>query len=145
MALFMDISRDDDETVLSVVVGCDCHSGARAIYVDLKEAQQWAVEHARDVHPGGSTAVQQIGDLRRTRKPKPPTGPRGQVQDRMLSLLREHGTLSTKEVSELSDKPMPHVNSALRELQRKGKVTKERSTTSRLMYWTAAEELLEAS
>lgn len=59
---WMDISRDDDGEVMSIVAGCD-KCGTRTVTNDLKQAKNWITVNAEKQHSDREPrAVRQIGD-----------------------------------------------------------------------------------
>lgn len=127
--IWMDVSRDDDNEVNSVVVGCDV-DGLRSVSNNIPDASAWATNHRRDFHPDElSGAVKQIGDPIRIYETP--------LKDNIIRMVRDsEEPIQTQVISDALDKSYANVHKTLMRLHAAGQI--QRTTTDRLIYWSAA-------
>lgn len=136
---WMDISRDDDNEVNSVVVGCDV-DGLRFASNDINDAKLWLHRHHKKSHKEHeSKAIKQIGcSLKIWAGPKPyvpvPRGPQkpreSPVMDNLIGLLMAEGSLTTQEVSDLTGVKYNTTYVMLKRAHVKGLITKTKTKTN---------------
>lgn len=105
MIFWMDISRDDDGELLSVVAGCDL-CGPRTVTNDITEAKDWIVAHGKNYHENSvSKRIEQVGEPLKVNKKnyKPIMAPKARpttAQDEVQALLETSGPMDTDAVRE---------------------------------------------
>lgn len=143
---WMDISRDDDGEVMSVVAGCKA-CGLRTVTNDISEARSWiAIDTQKNHHFSETRAIEQVGDrlkLVAGRKPYVPVV-RGQraaqatpATDHLIGLFHEHGSLTTHEAADLLGTKYNSAFVTLKRAHQKGLLTKTKQGSKVL--WEALE------
>jgi DNA-binding NarL/FixJ family response regulator len=139
--LFMDISRNDDGEVLSVLGGCH-KCGSRVITCFIEEATAWLKDHQYRQHKDDRSAIDQIGDpLKLTSvdplDPESPKVPKAQKMHRIVALLQkaEEG-MTVSGIAEELDASYNTVSVTLNRLFKSGKVRKEKYEGAN--FWKAA-------
>lgn len=143
---WMDISRDDDGEVMSVVAGCKA-CGLRTVTNDISEARSWiAIDTQKNHHFSETRAIDQVGDrlkLVAGRKPYVPVV-RGQraaqatpATDHLIGLFHEHGSLTTHEAADLLGRKYNSAFVTLKRAHQKGLLTKTKQGSKVL--WEALE------
>lgn len=126
---WMDISRDDDGSVMSVVAGCDS-CAVRTTGNNIADAQMWVSRHREGLHINESKTVRQIGDpLRLYASP---------IRDSLLKiLLNSDEPIETKVLVDLLGKPYNSVHVALTRLATEGLI--EKTKHGNKVLWQALE------
>jgi DNA-binding NarL/FixJ family response regulator len=135
----MDISRNDDGHVLSVLGGChDC--GSRVITCFIDETFNWLKDHHNKLHKNDSSAVEQIGDplkFKDEHNPKGESDPKAPKVHRIVTLLKESDEgMTVSGIAEQLDLAYNTVSVSLNRLHKAGKVRKE--TYQGANFWKAA-------
>lgn len=143
--LWMDISRNDEGEVNSVVVGCN-DDGLRAAYHDIRDSQVWLNRHFAKHHRyPDSTTIHQIGCRLSPLSTGPrksyyvPVGPHTYATpatDQVVGLLSEEGSLTTQQVADLIDGKYNSTFVTLKRANEKGLITKTKQGLTVL--WSAA-------
>jgi murein DD-endopeptidase MepM/ murein hydrolase activator NlpD len=151
MAYWMDISRDDDGSVMSVVTGCDkCE--IRSATNAIAESKLWVARHHKSLHSeGDSKAIRQIGDaltIKAVRKAYVPVAPEERsaypspARDAALEILSDKGPQSTYDMTAILGAKYNTVYMLLTRMERNGLIKKTKQGTEVL--WEAPESPSEA-
>jgi DNA-binding transcriptional ArsR family regulator len=137
--LFMDISRNDDGHVLSVLGGCH-QCGSRVITCFIDETLDWLKDHQKRLHKDNRSAIEQIGDPLKLAEPqvdRDPLLPKARKVERIVALLKEgEEGMTVNSIAEALDSTYNTVSVTLSRLHKAGKVRKERYQG--VNFWKAA-------
>lgn len=137
--LFMDISRNDDGDVLSVLGGCH-KCGGRVITCFIEETTAWLKDHHKRLHDKVElSGIEQIGDPLRVTSVDPldPDAPKVPKVHRIVALLQKSDEGKTASgIAEELDDSYNTVSVALNRLYKSGKVRKEKYEG--VNFWKAA-------
>lgn len=132
---WMDISRDDEGEVMSVVAGCDACT-TRTIGNTIGDARLWISRHSENIHdPADSRATRQIGDYLTSSKQQP-------YRVKAAAFIAAKRTVTTQE---LADELQTSPNSAFQVLNRmeKGRTIRKIKQGNKVR-WEALEAGTEA-
>ena len=139
--LFMDISRNDDGHVLSVVGGCRL-CGGRVVTCFIDEAWGWLKDHHKSLHKDSPSAIEQIGDPLKVTSvdpldPESPKVPKAPKVHRIVALLRESEEgMTVSGIAEKLNESYNTVSVTLNRLLKSGKVRTEKYQGAN--FWKAA-------
>jgi hypothetical protein len=153
MHFWMDISQEDMDGLLAIVVGCD-KCALREVYTDYEEARLWIGTHDRVAHTDGeSKSVRRSGTAPYVFEKRgkesvivSSTASATPAQELARELIIEAGTIGTQEYADLTDASYNTAYVLLNRMAEDGKLVKVKAGGKVL--WQATDgprELLEGA